>query len=188
MIVVGIDRDRGEPVDRDLVHLELAVVERHAPNGIVGHPAGNASAFLHPFLVKGGAAGDSEALGHPVCQAHSGPAVVRMPRHPVAAVLEEETVAFTEVLEKWSFVGELEDERLAGGHRPGQHDADPRLVQIVIHPPVVLELDEVHRFAIKFDRLVTLSRFAGQQRDATDILDPVRRERLPPDVLYLEYR
>ena len=192
VMAVRVDRNRRQAVERHLVDLESAVVERGRPtHRAVNDPAHDPGVVVHALLREDAAAGDPVAVGHAERHPQCPLPVVRVARYPVDRVLEQEVVGRAQPLDELPFVGELDHETLAGGHGPRQQHRHPRLVAVLLHPAVVLLLDEVDPFAAERNRLVRLRRLLGgfrrrQERHRADVVDAGRDGRPPARVGHLE--
>ena len=147
VVGVGVDGDGGGVRALDLGHLELAVVEGHAADRPVRRPALGAGVVLDALVEQGPPAGDAVPLGHPEGRLEAAGAVVGVLRPPVQGVEEHEVAGLPEPIDERSLVGELEDERLAGGDGAGQRHRHPGLEVVVLEGPFLALLREGQRLA-----------------------------------------
>ena len=188
VVGVGVDGDGGGLRALDLGHLELAVVEGHAADRPVRRPALGAGVVLDALVEQGPPAGDAVPLGHPEGRLEAAGAVVGVLRPPVQGVEEHEVAGLAEPIDERPFVGELEDERLAGGDGARQRHRHPGLEVVVLEGPFLALLREGQRLAGQRRRFrgvrVGVGGAGGEQARAGR---PIGRSGAPPGVGHLQH-
>ena len=188
VVGVGVDGDGGGLRALDLGHLELAVVEGHAADRPVRRPALDAGVVVDALVEQGPPAGDAVPLGHPEGRLEAAGAVVGVLRPPAQGVEEHEVAGLPEPIDERPLVGELEDERLAGGDGAGQGHRHPRLEVVVLEGPFLALLRERERLAGQRGRFrgvrVAVGGAGGEQARAGR---SIGRAGTPPDVGHLQH-